>query len=234
MTESPCEDRGMSETKDPAPETAPSTTDTKPNESPAVLSYFARERHQTAYGLLLAAAVFAALTVMTVNWWLPDLAWPLGILGVLLAVSIGLIGLIRLFHEPGEGQELDAARVTVLALGGSIGFSVALASGILAYVWWDDLMGWLGESGPGKNAWHGAVAFGALVGGLLLMFASLQLARTEERSNPSLRRLLYGYNAVLAGLLVVAILVVMNIFVANSKAGKAPLYFTAAGNYTLS
>jgi hypothetical protein len=45
------------------------------------------------------------------------------------------------------------------------------------------------------------------------MFASLLLAKTEERSNPVLRRLLYGYNAALSGLLLLAILVVGNILV---------------------
>src|SRR5207302_74013 len=46
---------------------------------------------------------------------------------------------------------------------------------------------------------------------LALMFASLQLARADERSSPGLRRLLYGYNAVLTGLLVLAILTVLNV-----------------------
>ena len=37
--------------------------------------------------------------------------------------------------------------------------------------------------------------------GLLIMFASLQLARTEQRANAVLRRMLYGFNSVFVGLL---------------------------------
>src|SRR5262249_36202074 len=55
----------------------------------------------------------------------------------------------------------------------------------------------------------------ALFGGLALMFVSLLPARAVERSDPALRRLLYGYNAVLTGLLMVVILAVVNILVYN-------------------
>jgi hypothetical protein len=43
------------------------------------------------------------------------------------------------------------------------------------------------------------------------MFAGLQLARVFERTQPNLRRLLYGYNAVLGGLLLCAILGLLNV-----------------------
>jgi hypothetical protein len=43
------------------------------------------------------------------------------------------------------------------------------------------------------------------------MFVSLTLARTQQHASPVLRRLLYGYNAVLTGLLLLAVLVVVNI-----------------------
>jgi hypothetical protein len=51
----------------------------------------------------------------------------------------------------------------------------------------------------------------AVIGGLALMFASLQLARRVERVNGSMRRLLYGYNAVLTGLLLLASLGLLNV-----------------------
>src|SRR5262249_57451715 len=51
----------------------------------------------------------------------------------------------------------------------------------------------------------------AAVGGLVLMFASLQLARSVERVSAGMRRLLYGYNAVLTGLLLFAILGLLNV-----------------------
>ena len=43
------------------------------------------------------------------------------------------------------------------------------------------------------------------------MFASLLLARSEENTSPTLRRLLYGYNAILSSFLLLGILIVVNI-----------------------
>jgi hypothetical protein len=62
-----------------------------------------------------------------------------------------------------------------------------------------------------KNWWQIALCFATVFGGLGTMFAALNLARGEERTNPSLRRLIYGYNAVLTGLLLLAILGVVNL-----------------------
>jgi hypothetical protein len=62
-----------------------------------------------------------------------------------------------------------------------------------------------------KNWWQIALCFITVFGGLGAMFAALHLARGEERTNPSLRRLIYGYNAVLTGLLLLAILGVVNL-----------------------
>ena len=64
------------------------------------------------------------------------------------------------------------------------------------------------------------------------MFASLQLARSEERSNPILRRLFHGYNAVLTSLLLLLVLVVANVFVAVKI--QKPLDFTSSTMFTLS
>src|SRR5262249_23758050 len=50
-----------------------------------------------------------------------------------------------------------------------------------------------------------------MIAGLAIMFFSLLLARSEESDSPGLRRTLYGYNAVLTGLLLLAILVILNV-----------------------
>src|SRR5439155_17304991 len=47
--------------------------------------------------------------------------------------------------------------------------------------------------------------------GLAVMFISLQSARTEVRHSPGLRRLLYGYNTVLASVLLFLLLAVANV-----------------------
>ena len=73
---------------------------------------------------------------------------------------------------------------------------------------------------------------GVLAAGLVIMFAAFQLARTEERANPFLRRLLYGYNAALTGVLLLAVLLVVNVFL--NIWSKTPLDFTAGSSFTLS
>jgi hypothetical protein len=91
-----------------------------------------------------------------------------------------------------------------------------------------------------KEWWHIAVTMLGLFGGLALMFASLQLARTDERSSAGLRRLLYGFNAVLTGLLLLAILMVFNVstYVSLTPAWARffdkPSDWTEASLYTLS
>ena len=51
----------------------------------------------------------------------------------------------------------------------------------------------------------------AFLGGLVLMLFGLMQARAYERVRPGLRQLLYGYNAVLGGLLLFCILALVNI-----------------------
>jgi hypothetical protein len=50
-----------------------------------------------------------------------------------------------------------------------------------------------------------------LLGGMLLMFFSLQLARGVERVSGTMRRLLHGFNAVLASFFLLAILALINV-----------------------
>src|SRR4029077_19615483 len=60
----------------------------------------------------------------------------------------------------------------------------------------------------------------------------LQIGRSEERSNAILRRLLYGYNALLGAFLLLAILAVVNVL--GYVKLSAPIDFTASSLYTLS
>src|SRR5262249_19415408 len=66
---------------------------------------------------------------------------------------------------------------------------------------------------------------------------SLQLVRGLERSRPTLRRLLYGYNAVLSGMVLLIILLLVNAlsFVQLSPFGVMSKTFdwTASKQYTL-
>src|SRR5262249_15114557 len=67
--------------------------------------------------------------------------------------------------------------------------------------------------------------------GLIIMFVSLLLARTQEQSSPGLRRLLYGYNAVLTSYLLLFILIIINVLAFNYVPAQAD--YTDLGIYTL-
>jgi hypothetical protein len=119
----------------------------------------------------------------------------------------------------------------MLVIGGSSGFLLWLLSLILAYVWRGTIFGGL-DAWQGSNWWQLWVCLLALFAGLAIMFLSLMPLRTVERSNATLRRLLYGYNAVLTGLLLLAILLVANVLVYNYVTPSFD--WTQSGIYSLS
>ena len=50
----------------------------------------------------------------------------------------------------------------------------------------------------------------ATIGGLAVMFATLQLGRSDEHSSALFRRLVFGYNTILTGWLLLLVLVLVN------------------------
>src|SRR5437762_5828846 len=100
----------------------------------------------------------------------------------------------------------------VLLAGGGFGLLLALLTVCQAWIWRPVFFGGL-PAWRGPQAWQlWLCAYLELVG-LVLMFVCLNLARADVRANPVLRRALYGYNAVLMGLLLAVLLVVLNIIV---------------------
>jgi hypothetical protein len=148
-----------------------------------------------------------------------------------LFLSMAAAGLYGIVATPKETSELDLARSLVLGLGGAAGLATAIGACVLAYAWWPDLTGWLSDSKT-KQLWKGAVVLLVLFFDLALMFVILQGCRTEERSNAFIRRLLYGYNTVLTGLLLLVILAVVGALLYT----KFPqsIDFTTSNIYTLS
>jgi hypothetical protein len=144
---------------------------------------------------------------------------------VLFAVVLGATGLWRLTAEPEAMNDRDATRLMVLVVGGWLGFTISVVALALAIRWREVFTGGM-ESWQGANAWKLWLCIFLELVGLAAMFASLQLARTQERSNPVLRRLLYGFNAVLTGLLLLAFLVVLNVL--------AYLYLPVVSDWTAS
>jgi hypothetical protein len=194
------------------------------------LHFIVRNRKPTAYALFVLSALLTLGLLLV--------AWRLGRDYLVIAAALGWLalvllaaGLYRLLREPEPGHELDAARTLVLAVGGLSGLIITFMGLVLAWLWWDTYLSWLrGE--PGKEGWRMWLSVVAFFGGLAIMFAGLQLARTDERSNPVFRRLLYGYNAVLTALLLMAILAVVNVLVYVNFASA--IDFTASNLYTLS
>lgn len=99
-------------------------------------------------------------------------------------------------------------KLLVMGVGGLVGFTTTLFLGLgYAIYWWTDL------SAGGLKVWREGwtwLLVAAAFGGLIITFLSLLAVKSEERHNPTLRRLLYGFNAFLVGFLLLAVLAVAN------------------------
>ena len=138
--------------------------------------------------------------------WLPETAglFLLGFLGV-----AGGIRLTSLFKRRADHRQVAHFSSGFWRRGRSHSFAGRPGSRG-AFLWRDEVFGGM-RAWQGDRGWHlWLCAYVELIG-LGLMFTSLLLARTDIRSSAVLRRVLYGYNAVLTGLLLLAMLVVLNI-----------------------
>src|SRR5579871_1076552 len=187
-----------------------STTETPPTTDAAV-RWLVKNRVASAAVLLVVAGILAAFA----GWLFYKYRTEYLIEGVLiatLAVAFGLIGLFQRLATPDSANEVERARGLLLSLGLALGLAITLIGLTLAIHWYDYLQDWL-KFGKREHAGQVLFALVAMVAGLGVMFASLQVARSEERKSLFLRRLVYGYNAVLTGILVLLILVVINVLV---------------------
>src|SRR5262245_9796216 len=99
----------------------------------------------------------------------------------------------------------------LMLLGGLVGLVLLIAGGYFGWRWWKFLTDWLGGTRNEGAEWRILTVVGLCLGGLAVIFAALQPARAYERTDPTLRRMLYGYNAFLAGALLFLCLVVVNL-----------------------
>jgi hypothetical protein len=201
-----------------------------PSQSTGLIDMLSRQRKQSTYVLFIAAAAFALLT-----YWLskaqPDGYMPLCLGGALFALVNLCLGMYQQLRDPARYPEPEATRLFVLGLAGLNGLVLAIAGAALAIHWWDKYVDWLrGE--PGPDVWKVYASLFAVFGGLAIMFVGLQAGRGQEHTDPIWRRLLYGYNTLLAAILLLAILVVLN-GLAYARF-SVPIDFTATSVYTLS
>ncbi|MCI0379627.1 MAG: GldG family protein [Gemmataceae bacterium] len=171
-----------------------------------------RNNHAAISLALIILGAIAALTALglillrKVGWeWAPE---TLGLL--LLGLTFMGCG-VWLFLASGPELSLARIRYLVLILGGLSGLIIALATLGRALIWREDVFAGGLSAWQGPYAWRVWLCAYVGLGGLALMFASLVLGKADVRVNPVLRRTLYGYNAVLTGLLLLAFLVVLNI-----------------------
>jgi hypothetical protein len=206
------------------------STSPQPNTQQSWLDKLARNRRQASLVLYAAAAVLAIIPIWIGVKYRADYL-DVVIMTTLLALVPLAAGLWNQVRDPEEMSETDAARMLVLGVGGLIGLALVLLSAVLTYHWWSFLTGGM-KTLQGADGWRIWVDVLCLLGGLFVIFASLQLGRTEERSNPTLRRLVYGYNTLLTGLLVLAILVVANVLASIHL--NTPYDWTSQSMYSLS
>jgi hypothetical protein len=219
--------------------------DPEPIQQPAPtrnwLEILSRRREPIAKALLAGGFILAVFTCYRLWIYFRDPAsgtWVDFVFTALMGSCLLGVGFWQYHRISGDKlSEEEATRLLILSLGGLTGFCVTVLSLCLGFHWWDIFSG--GVESWRKEGWRVTWTILALVGGLGLMFVSLQMARTDERSSATLRRLLYGYNAVLTGLLLLAILLVLNVFTylqlrpLNRVFGK-PADWTASNIYTLS
>jgi hypothetical protein len=114
-------------------------------------------------------------------------------------------------NPPPRPPTVGEGTAPIILLVGTLAGMVLIAVGVYFTVaWWGTVTGGLEEWH--KHWWQLLVCELLVFGGLAVMFGALQVARSEERTNPGMRRLIYGYNAVLTSLLVLTILVHLNVF----------------------
>ncbi len=215
------------------------TTENRPT---GVLATLAEFRRQIAIGLAVAAVVLAVLAIWwAVRSWptraeaekpsakdvssaekpapekkpaepsasvdyLPAAVWA-GFLAILCGISA-----FWLLSQPlRPGNEATAIRTELLTFGSLAGFVTAMLGLLLGFRWDESLFRWINEDQVQDAKWV-LIAASIFTAGLIVMFLSLQLARTEERSNVMLRRALYGFNSVFLGLLLVMVLIAANVF----------------------
>ncbi len=155
-----------------------------------------------------------------------------GIWTGLLGIVVALGGLTLLMREPSTTRKdnLDFARLWLLVVGGLVGLLSVLYGLSLAYLWRRDLLDWIQENKT-DNAWWVLLSLAMILFGLTTTFLALMPARSEERHNVVLRRVVYGYSVAMNAVLLVIVLVIGNVVVHLKLPNK--LDVTEAKFYTL-
>jgi hypothetical protein len=128
----------------------------------------------------------------------------------LLSVVALAVALVNLLYNPAKVSPGEKLRLVLVLLGGLLGICTAAYGFLLPFTEYSSVFG------GGFTEWRknpGAIFWTVLpfLGGLMVAFFSLLLTSGLERSSATARRVLYGYNAVLAGVLLLFICLLLNV-----------------------
>ena len=206
---------------------------------PSLLETIARKRETSGYAALGIGVLLLALTIFFAVRWegsrsqeapstdemqpadekksdgrLTDRGdyLPAAIGSGIIAGLFLVAGAIQLSRKPTVGIELHETRLMIVAVGGVTGLLIALLGFAFGWRWQGSLLAWVNKGDLQEARWVLA-ALAIFLVGVAVMFVSMQPARAEERTSVVLRRMLYGTNAVLTGLLMLLMLTVVNVIV---------------------
>jgi hypothetical protein len=169
--------------------------------------------HQKTIAYILIGLGGAMLAVPIVNGILyRDQAMPVIVWGCAVSLTLLLAGVIYMNVIPsGRMTGGDLLRLVALITLGATGLATALLGLVLPFTQpYSDILG--GGLQSWRDNWSVLFKCGVpLFAGLVLMFLGVQMARTFERSQALMRRLLYGYNTVLSSLLLLIVLLLVNV-----------------------
>ncbi len=137
---------------------------------------------------------------------------PAAVWASLMAALAIIAGIALVSRVPPEGKETYETRIILVVLGAISGLMLALLGFVYAWRWQQSIVLWVNKGDLHEARWVVA-ALAIVLAGLALMFTAMQPARAEERNSVLLRRLLYGTNAVLTGLLLLLTLTAVDVIV---------------------
>jgi hypothetical protein len=180
--------------------------------APGLFGLLESHANRAKLGYALLGAALGLLVLFGVL--LAQLGWtdvPVRLYVILMALLLSFVGAWTLLDTGVSGMKpADSLRMQLLTLGGGVGFLTAmLGLGMALFMYAGVFAG--GLAVWRQNALRVFLCLVLFLGGLSLMFVTLQLGRSIERSNRAVRRLLYGFNAVLTGLLLLTVLGLLNV-----------------------
>src|SRR5262245_12625878 len=187
-------------------------TPAPPPPAPPPVDRLLANRQPITLGMLVLAAAFAAIPIyLAASRGVSVAVGPVFVWGAALALVFLIFALLNLSLRPGgDLSEGEKQRLILAGAGGLAGALTMLLGFVLPFTLYRE------ELGAGLEKWREewrAVFWPALavIGGMLVSFVSLMLVKGMERSHQTVRRVVYGFTAVLTSLLLLAVLAVPNV-----------------------